>query len=134
MRSNCSTACEEGKSKSVFKAFLISHMKTCPASAAHQSISEMQVSAQGRQQTAPLPPPPTEGNSHTRTVLVGPMGCPRKDCAGTACSLFFPSCSQPLCPPKSIWGRWGRHLLLNFWVLFHNNLNLFTLPSSSVTK
>ena len=31
----------------------------------------MQVSAQGGQQTAPLPPPQAQGNSHARTVLEG---------------------------------------------------------------
>ena len=74
LRVNRSIACEEHKGKSGFKAFLISHMKMCPASAAHRSISETQVSAQGRQKTIPLPPSPTEGTSHARTVLVGLTG------------------------------------------------------------
>lgn len=71
LRSNYSIACDEHKGKSEFKAFLISHMKTCPASTAHWKSSEMQVCAQGWQQTAPLPQ--AQGNSHVRTVLESPQ-------------------------------------------------------------
>lgn len=73
LRPNGSIACEEHKDKIGCKAFLISRVKTCPVSAARPNSSEMQVSAQGGQPTAPLPPPWAQGNSHARTVPENPQ-------------------------------------------------------------
>lgn len=102
LRPNGSIACEEHKDKRGCKAFLISRVKTCPVSAARPNSSEMQVSAQGGQPTAPLPLPRAQGNSHARTVPENPRAHPRMNGAYTACSLLFPSCLQLLSPPASI--------------------------------